>query len=238
MQSLFGRYGQWFNRTRNRSGHLFQDRHRAILVDRDAYLSELIRYIHLNPVRVGAVDRPEEYPWSSHRHYLSGAGPEWLTNDMVLGTFSTRRDAAVAAFQTFVQKGIDQPVQLDFKRGNSRKQAVLAPDGFAEAVMRRGQNIVELDLTMEQAVHKVAALLGIDPKVLAQPGKRRLPALGRGMLAYAGLQTGAWSLTALGRTLQRDPSALSHAARRFEGKLNTDPRVRSWYEALMSKHHV
>ncbi|RMF14234.1 MAG: transposase, partial [Candidatus Dadabacteria bacterium] len=137
MQSLFGRYGQWFNRTRNRSGHLFQDRHRAILVDRDAYLNELIRYIHLNPVRVGAVDRPEEYPWSSHRHYLSGAGPEWLTTDMVLGAFSTQRNAAVAAFQSFVHEGIGQSVQLDFKRGNSRKQAVLAPDGFAEAVMRR-----------------------------------------------------------------------------------------------------
>ena len=238
MQSLFGRYGQWFNRTRKRSGHLFQDRYRAILVDKDAYLSELVRYIHLNPVRVGAVGKPEAYRWSSHRHYLSDSGPEWLVTDLVLGTFSTRRAAAVRQFDLFVRQGIHKTVQLDFKRGNTKKLAALVPDGYAEAVHRRGQQISEVDLTMEQAIHKVSEILDLKPADLGKPNKLRRPALGRAMLAYAGLQTGRWTLAELGRSLNRDTSSLSHASRRFEAKLNNDTQVQQWYEKLIPHRHV
>ena len=51
-------------------GHLFQGRYQAVLVERDSYLLELVRYIHLNPVRTGMVKAPRDYPWSGHRAYL------------------------------------------------------------------------------------------------------------------------------------------------------------------------
>jgi REP element-mobilizing transposase RayT len=56
-----------FNRRHRKSGHVFQARYRAILCDKPSYLLELVRYIHLNPVRAGLVSRPEEWPWSSHQ---------------------------------------------------------------------------------------------------------------------------------------------------------------------------
>ena len=58
MQNLAFRYTRWINRREKRMGHLFQGRYRALLVDRDAYLLELVRYIHLNPVRAGLVEEP------------------------------------------------------------------------------------------------------------------------------------------------------------------------------------
>jgi len=70
MQNLAFRYTRWINRRERRMGHLFQGRYQAVLVERDSYLLELVRYIHLNPVRTGMVKAPRDYPWSGHRAYL------------------------------------------------------------------------------------------------------------------------------------------------------------------------
>jgi len=71
MHYINGSYTTYTNIKRNRSGHLFQGRYKAILIDRDNYLLELSRYLHLNPVRAGMVNRPEEYPYSSYKTYIS-----------------------------------------------------------------------------------------------------------------------------------------------------------------------
>jgi len=62
MQNLSFRYTRWMNWRQKRSGHLFQGRYKAVLVDADPYLEKLIRYVHLNPVRSGIVKEPEDYP--------------------------------------------------------------------------------------------------------------------------------------------------------------------------------
>jgi REP element-mobilizing transposase RayT len=77
IQNLSFRYTKWVNWRQSRSGHLFQGRYKAVLVDADAYLLELTRYIHLNPVEAGLVKEPEEH-MGSHRAYL-GLGDSWLT---------------------------------------------------------------------------------------------------------------------------------------------------------------
>jgi len=66
MRHLNGVYTQASNRRHERNGHLFQGRFKGILVDRDAYLLELARYVVLNPVRAGMAEAPEEWPWSSY----------------------------------------------------------------------------------------------------------------------------------------------------------------------------
>jgi putative transposase len=67
-----------------RVGHLFQGRYKAIVCDKDAYLVELVRYIHLNPVKAALVPKPREYPWSSHRAYLGEETYGWLNTGLVL----------------------------------------------------------------------------------------------------------------------------------------------------------
>ena len=69
LQSLLTGYARRFNQTYRRHGHLFQGRYKAIVCDRDSYLLELVRYIHLNPVRAKMVQRPGDWPWSGHGEY-------------------------------------------------------------------------------------------------------------------------------------------------------------------------
>ena len=70
MQSLLTGYARRFNATHKHRGHLFQGRYKGIVCDRESYLLELVRYIHLNPVRAGLVKRPIEWSWSGHGEYL------------------------------------------------------------------------------------------------------------------------------------------------------------------------
>ena len=68
------------------TGHLFERRHHAVLVDADTCLLELLRYIQLNPVRARMVDAPGEYPWSSHAVYLGGHSAPWVTTEFALSS--------------------------------------------------------------------------------------------------------------------------------------------------------
>jgi len=79
MRHLNGVYTQGYNRRHDKTGHVFQGRFKAILVDRDAYLLELCRYVELNPVRAGMVSAPGEWLWSSYLAHVGAAdSPEWL----------------------------------------------------------------------------------------------------------------------------------------------------------------
>jgi REP element-mobilizing transposase RayT len=82
MRHINGVYTQAFNRRHDKIGHLFQGRFKAILVDRDAYLLEVCRYVELNPVRAGTTRKPHTWPWSSYRaHSGVEPAPEWLDTD-------------------------------------------------------------------------------------------------------------------------------------------------------------
>lgn len=79
MRHINGAYTNYYNTKRKRAGHLFQGRYKAILIEADEYLMELSRYIHLNPVRAGIVEKPEEYLWSSYLDYVGmRQAPCWL----------------------------------------------------------------------------------------------------------------------------------------------------------------
>ena len=96
MHNLASRYSHRMNWRRTRSGHLFQGRFKAVLADGESYLLELVRYVHLNPVRAKLVARPEAYPWSGHRAYLGREPLAWLTTDWILGQFGTGPAQATA----------------------------------------------------------------------------------------------------------------------------------------------
>jgi len=109
MHHINGAYTTYFNVKRDRSGHLFQGRYKAILVDADEYAVELSRYIHLNPVRAGIVPNPEEYKWSSCQYYTGKlTPPEWLKGNLILGYFGNKRKSACKRYRDFVYSVIDE----------------------------------------------------------------------------------------------------------------------------------
>ena len=109
MQSLLTRYASYFNRRDNRSGKLFTNRFKSVLCDRDDYLLQLVRYIHLNPLRARLVrdmDGLDRYLWTGHSTYMGIRKDEWLETDEILGLFGRQRKRARQAYRTFVEEGI------------------------------------------------------------------------------------------------------------------------------------
>ncbi len=116
MRLLNGIYTQYFNHAHGRVGHLFQGRFHSIVVDKDSYLVELVRYVVLNPVRSGLVRQPEEWPWSSYR---ATAGldicPEWLDADWVTDVVSDgagSREQKIKQYRAFVEEGLQGKADL------------------------------------------------------------------------------------------------------------------------------
>jgi putative transposase len=102
-------YAAYFNSRHKRNGHLFQGRFLAALVEKEAHLMALTRYIHLNPVRAGIVERPEEYFWSSYREYIrSGQRWEWLETKWTLHQFGGTNSMGRRYYRQFVEEGIER----------------------------------------------------------------------------------------------------------------------------------
>jgi putative transposase len=111
MRHLNGVYTQRYNRRHERVGHVYQGRYKAVLVERDAHLLELTRYVVLNPVRAGLVKDAGEWPWSSYRATVGHAAPpfEWRETDWLLGQFGRDRYAAIRRYVDFVRAGVGLP---------------------------------------------------------------------------------------------------------------------------------
>lgn len=106
LQGLLGGYADFFNRRHDRSGHLFQNRFKSTLVEAERYGLELVRYIHLNPVRsrLGvSVDDLDEYPWTGHAVLLGKRSLEAQDTGFVLEQFGRATGAARAAYRAFVR---------------------------------------------------------------------------------------------------------------------------------------
>jgi len=96
-------WAQYFNWRYDRVGHLFQGRFKGILVEREAHLLELVRYIVLNPVRCGAVIYAADYEWSNYRATAGlEPAPEWLETDWTLAQFHTDGQTAMELYRNFV----------------------------------------------------------------------------------------------------------------------------------------
>ena len=105
MRHINGAYTIYFNVKRKRSGHLFQGRYKAILMEADSYAAELSRYIHLNPIRVGLVEKPEDYPWSSYRSYIGQIPPaQWLKTEFILSYFGQPGTKTGLGYRHFVEE--------------------------------------------------------------------------------------------------------------------------------------
>jgi putative transposase len=116
MAHINGAYTTYYNVKRDRFGHLFQGRYKAIIIEADEYAKELSRYIHLNPVRAKIVNLPEEYEWSSYTYYIGKKKPpEWLKMEFILGYFGKKQLDAQKRYKDFVSIMIDKQYETPLK---------------------------------------------------------------------------------------------------------------------------
>jgi REP element-mobilizing transposase RayT len=152
MRQLNGRYTQAFNRRHRRVGHLLQGRFTAILVEKEAHLLELCRYVVLNPVRAKMVTHPRLWTWSSYRGTAGEtAGPVWLTTDWLLGQFRARQREAQRCYRAFVAEGRGGPrpweqLQGQIYLGSEAFIAQHQPDRTIREIPRRQTQATRLPL--------------------------------------------------------------------------------------------
>jgi len=128
MHLLNGVYTQWFNHRYDRVGHLFQGRFKAILVEKDTHLLELVRYVVLNPIRAKMLRSVRDWPWSSYRATAGQVeSPKFLTIGWVLSQFDPDPERAVRAYRRFVQQGRGVHVWDELRAGS-----LLGTDGFVD----------------------------------------------------------------------------------------------------------
>ena len=149
MHYINGSYTNYINIKKRRSGHLFQGRYKAILVDRDSYLLELSRYIHLNPVRAKMVERPEDYPYSSYRAYVSKNKQDIVYRDFILGMMSKNKMKAAKRYNNFVVRAIG--VELENPLTNVYGGMILGGTTFKKEALSR---LREEDLHKEDISHR------------------------------------------------------------------------------------
>jgi len=172
MRQLNGVYTQLFNKRHGRTGHLFQGRYKAILIQKDSHLLEVSRYVVLNPVRAKMATKPEEYAWSSYLATAGRAKPHpSLTPEWVLGQFSGKQGKAEREYRQFVSWGIGKPTIWTKVRG----QALLGEEGFVDQLvdhLRKHKDIPEIPRSQRYA-HRPALEKLFSGEAQANISKRR-----------------------------------------------------------------
>ncbi len=167
MRRLLTGYAVTYNRRHRRHGHLFQNRYKSILCQEDPYLLELVRYIHLNPLRakiVSDLDSLDSYRYAGHRVILGKEENCWQDVETVLSRFGRRRGIARRRYREFVSEGIKEGRRPELVRGGLRRgiagweetgdgrvetertkgdERILGEKGFMEEVLRASEEELE-----------------------------------------------------------------------------------------------
>lgn len=135
MQRVLTSYSQYHNRKYKKIGHLFQGRYKSILCQTDRYLGELVRYIHLNPVRAKMVKRPEDFEYSGHRAYLGLDRSGLVDTEPVLRHFGATKKRAVEVYTRFVAASLGEKSHDDYYRATEGR--LLGSDEFVGEIRHR-----------------------------------------------------------------------------------------------------
>ncbi len=216
-----GRLIQWvgsnfaraLNRRYGRSGHVFERRHRAILVSHDRQLLALVRYIHQNPVVADLVTEPADYRWSSHRAYLCRVEVPWLTTRLVFELLGDTRLGARAHYVAFMSEEPDTALEEAFENG-SEDDPRLAGGEVLDKAIDATKVSHKASRTLDEIVATTCGVYGIREEALHSKGRSRLYAAIRIEIAAAALNEGAASLAEVARRFARSESVLCRSLSR------------------------
>lgn len=233
MQNILFRYTRYWNARHRKIGHLFQGRYKAILCEKESYLLELIRYLHLNPVRARLIRQLAEYVWSSHGAYLKGDGKGWIAVEEVLPRWGRGRRQAVSAYRRFVQDGLKEGHREDLYQVVD--QRYLGDDAFVERVERRvldrePPQVVEL--RWAEVRETVCKQFGALPSTVLHRGRMREAVRIKRVMAWVGREVGGFSNQQIAKELRRDPTVLSRGLVKLADELGRDRHLRDDVERL------
>ena len=226
-------YATYFNKKRQRSGHLFQGRFNAILVDADNYLVQLSRYIHLNPVQAKIIASPDEFPWSSYPAYTEKMKcPGWLTTGEILSHFAKRKNTSIKKYRSFVEEldvaSLEDP-------GKETFGGLILGDGsfikWVQSTFLASQDnseipqlkIMQQKVPLDRIVDAVCAAYNCEKETIMQKGKHR--SLERGMAIFLARDLSGLSGKELGRHFGVSGAAITMRYNQFSKESATDKKL-------------
>lgn len=236
MRRLLTGYALYYNRRHMRAGHLFQNRYKSIVCEEDAYLLELVRYIHLNPLRAGVVkdmDSLDAYRWSGHAVILGSRTLQQQECNEVLLYFGRRISKAREKYRDFVADGVSAGRRPEFVGGGKRNSAmgqadsddeitfdsrVLGSRPFVEQLRRDQQlrNRLQRQLSLAELVRRVAKLYEVSEDYLRQPRQCRTVSEARSLVCYCAVRLLRHTGSAAATYLNISRSAVSISAQKGE----------------------
>ena len=240
MRHINGVYTQKFNRRHGHDGPLFRGRYRSILIDQDSYLLELIRYIHRNPFESGLEKAFGQYPWSSHKGYLSNAKKwDWLHKAFILSMFSKNKSAGIKLYKEFVLKENSEDITRIL--GRIRVPPVLGDDRFIDWVKESFFNqkydkevpqSKSLAPSLEEIRSAVCKFYGIDEKVLLG-SKRGVANEPRKIAIYLARRLSGENLDEIAKAFNVGTySSVSSVVNRTGSQLRRDSRFKKSYQQI------
>lgn len=221
MQRIASQYARQLQKRFSTTGHLFERRYHAVMVDVDEYLLELLRYIHLNPVRARMVDKPGDYPWTSHHAYSGEKVVDWLTVDFALGLFHADRQLAHAAYARFINSALDgsrhAALPSPLTEVNSNDHRILGSDEFVarvESAAWRPRSRKSLDDLINDASERFS----VTREDLIAAGRSRMKARVRAWVAHQAITLRVASLARVAQEFRRDESTLRESVERYFGR--------------------
>ena len=225
MQHLNGSYTGYYNRRHRRSGHLFQGRYKAHLIESEGHYLEVSRYIHLNPVRAGLIDHPKDWRWSSYRGYHRATWElPWVTYDDVLRDFASDVGAARRGYRRFVSAGMAKPPPRPW--ADAVQGLIVGGEAFVDRIRwmlsdrAEDRSVPALkDLRPRPSLARIAAVVaeafGIAPSAWAP--RRRSDDNARAVAAFLSRRVHGYGPTEIARALgYTSHSGVVSAIRRIE----------------------
>lgn len=230
MSRLLTRYAVYYNRKYKRSGHLFQNRYKSVLCDKDSYLKKLVAYIHLNPVKAKIVKGMEglaNYPWTGHRALLGMEKNKWQNIEEILGLFGQTEKQAKTTYERYLCEQKDENTDLSggglIRSGGTLEKAtshrkleqemyddrILGRGDFVEKVLNqmdekdRIQTKLKRSMTIEELIAHVSQERGVKPVELYKKGKTTRKATEcRAICLYLGVNYMEESVSSLSKKFQ------------------------------------
>ena len=238
LHHINGAYTSYFNAKSERSGHLFQGRYKAILVEKDAYCQELSRYIHLNPVRAGLVESSSEFPWSSYPYYIGlKKRPAWLNTYDVLGYFDKDESLARKHYRGFVERAMGTKTESPLK--DIFASTFLGSEEFITWAKEKWIGFKNADTRNIPVLREMAdgpSLEHIEKTVDSIIGREHL--LYKKFCISASHQHGGHSLKEIGAYYGMRGSAVSQSSRRFKKDINRDTKLKKMLANIERNIHI
>jgi len=195
------------------TGHLFERRYHAVLVDADSYLVTLLRYIHLNPVRAGLVSDPAAYPWSSHLTYLGLRTQHWVTTEFAMRIMSPRPESALARYIELM--GDLEPLRWGTGSliPNKVQPRILGDDAFVARTNAPRDGFAS-NKTLKDLLGDCSKRFQLPAELLSSPVYNRQLSVARAWLAHEAAYAGVASISDVARLLGRTEGAIRQAMRR------------------------